>query len=259
MNWIFPAVLIIALLQGEGIVLAEEFKDTRELVDKTAPDQESSLAAEKALEQAGKLSETMRLPENIHAREGMEAARQSFGQFNTPAFQEKLRCQMERIRQQSGPPKEQPTVGQVKDSLAAQDPIYLFLSSSMPEAVVNRYLIDVSRTGGQRIIPIIFGLPKGMEGKQLNTTYFSRVLLVDTECRDTPASPCKRLDMPLRVNPVLFSRYNITEVPALVYDKGQDSWAVHGDAELAFLLEKLAKAANNPALASIGTRLRGGH
>ena len=64
--------------------------------------------------------------------------------------------------------------------------------------------------------------------------------------------------MPLRVNPVLFTRYNIPEVPALVYDNGQNSWSIQGEAELAYLLEKVGKAAGSPTLANISARLRGG-
>ena len=55
----------------------------------------------------------------------------------------------------------------------------------------------------------------------------------------------------------MFARYTITEVPALVHDNGQDSWSIHGEAELAYLLEKIGKAANNPTLDNISVRLRG--
>ena len=147
---------------------------------------------------------------------------------------------------------------QDKGTLAAQGSVYLFLSSSVPEVVVNRYLIDIGRTGEQRIVPVLFGLPEGKEGKRIDADYFSRVMQADPECQDTPKSPCQRLAVPLKVNPGLFSRYNISEVPALVHDNGQDSWSIHGEAELAYLLEKIGKAANSPALAGISTRLRGG-
>ena len=143
-------------------------------------------------------------------------------------------------------------------TLTTQESIYLFLSSSVPEAVVNRYLIDIGRTGEQRIVPVLFGLPQGLAGKRFNADYFSRVMQADPECRDTPKSPCQRLTLPLKVNPVLFTRYTISEVPALVYDNGQDSWSIHGEAELAYLLEKVGKAANNPTLDNIIARLRGG-
>ena len=198
----------------------------------------------------------MTVPENSHALEGQEAARKTMEQFNSSAFQEQVRCQMERI--QNGIPKqEQPSATQGKGTLAAQESVYLFLSSSVPEAMVNRYLIDVSRTGEQRIMPVLFGLPQGLADKRLNADYFSRVMQADPGCRDTPETPCQRLAVPLKVNPELFASYNINEVPALVYDNGQDSWAIHGEAELAYLLEKVGKAANSPALAGISIRLRG--
>lgn len=227
-----------------------------EATKKSAQEQVSDLTVEKVVEKARKTAETMRLPENSHAPEGNEAARQAVEQFHAPDFQEKLRCQMERIRH-SGPPQEQAIAPQGKGTLTVQESVSLFLSSSMPEAMVNRYLIDIGRTGEQRIAPVLLGLPQGLEGKRLNADYFSRVMQADPECKDIPKSPCQRLEVPLKVNPELFTRYNISEVPALVYDDGQDSWSMHGEAELAYLLEKIGKSANSPALADISTRLRG--
>ena len=145
-----------------------------------------------------------------------------------------------------------------RGTLTGQESVFLFLSSSVPEAMVNRYLIDVSRTGEQRIMPVLFGLPQGLADKRLNADYFSRVMQADLGCRDTPEAPCQRLAVPLKVNPELFARYNISEAPALVYDNGQDSWSIQGEGELAFLLEKIGKAANSPALTGIIARLRGG-
>jgi len=245
MSWKAQAlVLMIVFLLGSSIAESDEQRGDREQV-------------EQVLEQVGKLRETMTVPENSHAQEGMEAARSTAEQFNSPGFQEKLRCQMERI-QQSGPQQEQAIALQGKGTLTAQESVYLFLSSAMPEAVVNRYLIDIGRTGEQRMVPVLFGLPQGLAGKRLNADYFSRVMQANPGCRDTPETPCQRLAVSLKVNPVLFTRYTINEVPALVYDNGQDSWSIHGDTELAYLLEKVGKAANNPAITGISVRLRGG-
>ena len=235
---------MIVFLLGSSIAESDEQRGDREQV-------------EQALEQAGKFGETMTVPDNSHAQEGQEAARSTVEQFNSPGFQEKLRCQMERI-QQSGSLREQAKKAPANSTLTIQESVYLFLSSAMPEAVVNRYLIDIGRTGEQRMVPVLFGLPQGLAGKRLNADYFSRVMQADPKCQDTPKSPCQRLAVPLKVNPGLFSRYNISEVPALVHDNGQDSWSIHGEAELAYLLEKVGKAANNPALAGISARLRGG-
>ena len=236
--------LVASLFLVGSIVKADEHQGEREHV-------------EKVLEQAGKLRETMTVPENSHALEGQEAARKTAEQFRSPVFQEKLRCQVDRI-QQSGPQQEQAMKAQGKGTLAPQETVYLLLSSSMPEAMMNRYLIDVSRTGEQWIVPVLFGLPQGLEGKRVNADYFSRVMQADPECRDTPETPCQRLKIPLKVNPELFTRYNINEVPALVYDNRHDSWSIKGGTELAHLLEKLGKAANSSALADISVRLRGG-
>ncbi len=241
---LLAVALIISLFQGERVVWAEVVKAVGEQV-------------EKIVEQAQATAETMHLPENAHNDKGQEAARQSVKKLNEPAFREQLRCQMERI-QNGNSKQEQPSATQGKGALAAQETVYLFLSSSMSEAMMNRFLIDVSRTGEQRIVPVLFGLPQGLAGKRLNADYFSRVLQADPECRDTPDTPCQRLAVPLKVNPELFTRYTIIEVPALVYTNGQDSWSIQGETELAYMLEKIGKAANSPALAGISARLRGG-
>lgn len=240
-----PALAVIAsLILAGSIIKADEQQGDRKKV-------------EKVLEQAGKLRKTMTVPENSHAGEGLEAARQTAEQFQSPDFQEKLRCQLERIPK-SGAPQKQAMKAQGKSSLTVKESVYLFLSSSVPEAMTNRYLIDVNRSGEQRIAPVLFGLPQGLAGKRVNADYFSRVMLADPGCRDTPEAPCQRLAVQIKITPELFSRYNITEAPALVYDNGQGSWSIRGEAELAFLLEKVGKAANNPALAGISVRLRGG-
>ena len=245
MSWKTQAlVLMIVFLLGSSIAESDEQRGDREQV-------------EQVLEQAGKLRETMTVPENSHTLEGQEDARKTMEQFNSPAFQEKLRCQMERI-QGENPQQEQTSATQGKGTLSIQESVYIFLSSSVPEAMVNRYLIDVRRTGEQRIMPVLLGLPQGLAGKRLNADYFSRVMQADLGCRDTPEAPCQRLAVPLKVNPELFARYNISEAPALVYDNGQDSWSIQGEAELAYLLEKVGKTANSPALAGISARLRGG-
>ena len=241
---LLAVALIISLFQGERVVWAEVVKAVGEQV-------------EKIVEQAQATAETMHLPENAHNDKGQEAARQSVEKLKAPAFQEQVRCQMERI-QQSGPQQEQAMKTQDNSTLTPQESVYLFLSSSVPEAMVNRYLIDVNRAGEQRIVPVLFGLPQGLEGKRVNADYFSRVMQADPVCRDIPEAPCQRLAVPLKVNPELFARYHISEAPALVYDNGQDSWSIQGEGELAFLLEKIGKAANSPALTGIFARLRGG-
>lgn len=257
MNLAIHAVMPFAvLLIAAEVVMAAELKQDVTKAEKAAQDQKSIVAVGEAIEQARKTGATMLLPENIHSQRGLKAARQTVPQFNAPDFEEKLCRQQASI--QGIAAKQEPRETRKEDgALTIQESVYLFLSSSMPEAVVNRYLIDIGRTGDQRISPVLFGLPQGMGNKRFNAAYFSRVMQTDLGCRERPDSPCQRLEMPVRVNPMVFARYSITEVPALVYDNGQDAWSIPGDAELAHLLEKVAKAANSPAVADISARLRG--
>lgn len=168
--------LVASLFLAGSIVKADEQQGEREKM-------------EKVLEQAGKLREKMTVPENSHALEGQDAARKTMEQFNSPSFQEKLRCQRESI-QGENPQQEQTSATQGKGKLSTQESVYLFLSSSVPEAMVNRYLIDVNRAGEQRIMPILLGLPQGLEGKLFNADYFSRVMQADPRMPGYPEVPC---------------------------------------------------------------------
>ena len=77
--------LVASLFLAGSIVKADEQQGERGKV-------------EKVLEQAGKIRETMTVPENSHALEGQDAARKTMEKFNSPSFQEKLSCQRERIQ-----------------------------------------------------------------------------------------------------------------------------------------------------------------
>ena len=84
------------------------------------------------------------------------------------------------------------------------------------------------------------------------------MLQKEPTCRDTAANTCERLQVGLRINPVLFRQYGVTKVPTLVYDNGSRTWSVQGDAQLAVLLERIHKASDSPALAGLIASLRGG-
>ena len=112
--------------------------------------------------------------------------------------------------------------------------------------------------GDELIVPVFAGLPHGIDNWPGNTRFFQQVLQAESTCRDTATNTCERLQVPLRINPVLFRQYGVTEVPTLVYDNGSRTWSVQGEAQLAVLLERMNTAANSPVLDSLIASLRGG-
>ena len=243
----------MVLLQGMAWSMDEQaLKDRVTQARNAARNRAANLEVKNMAEAARQAAQTMRLPANHHAREGQETAARLIEQVNAPAFQEQLRCQQATIvaRQEEATDRsDTPPV--------AMGSLYLFLSSALPEASMRSLLAAVAHAGGQQIIPVLQGLPRELPDKAGNSRYFSRVLRQQSECRNSGANRCPWLPVTIQVNPARFSQYAITQVPALVYDNGQDAWVIQGEAELAFLLEKLAQAANSPALTGLSARLRG--
>ena len=150
------------------------------------------------MEQAREDAKKMSLPANRHTEAGRQAAEQTAKTFHSPDFQERLQCEQQRLEQEvsekhTAPWKQNP-VGEQPGNLAATDMVYLFLSSSVPEAMVNRYLYrnHCPGKGYQRIVPVLCGLLKGREDIKASTDYFSRVTagrsgLSGQERNDVPA------------------------------------------------------------------------
>ena len=253
------AALMISLHQAEVRATPNEtIKEGVERAQGEARRQAAGMEVEKAVEASKKTAKSLHLSENTHVAEGQKAAQQTAEQFNSPAFQDQLHCQQAKIEGSQTGRKDRETFRQA-GKLTASESVYLFLSSSMPETAVNRYLIDLARANDSKMSPVMLGLPQGIRDRSGSARYFNQVTKGELSCQDKPGNACQRLQISIRINSTLFSQYGITQVPTLVYDNGQQSWAIQGDADLAYLLEKIGKEANSPALAHLSASIRGAH
>jgi type-F conjugative transfer system pilin assembly protein TrbC len=212
---------------------------------------------EKARQRAGKMT----LPGNRHSDAGQRAAERSAEIFQSPKFQEKLQCEQRRLEQEMfadivSRKKNSQAVGKEPGDPATMTRIYLFLSSSVPEETVRAYIAAIARTKEAEIVPVLRGLVKGMD-LQASARYFSRILQEDPDCRDTRGSKCGRYQISIKVDPLLFDRYSITQVPALVYVGDKDTFLVRGDMEIASLLERVNREAHSTELSGLIYKLRG--
>ena len=251
------ALLIAAQPAGARNRTEQENRDGVAQAQEAARDQAAGLAVEKVVDTARAAATAMALPAHRQAAAGAVAARQVMERFASPAVQERLQGEQARIAKamtanRADNPKDQ------SSQLAATEHLYLFLSSSMGEDALRRLLAGIAGLGGKQIVPVFAGLPHGLGDWPGNTRFFQRVLQKEPTCRDTAANTCERLQVALKINPALFRQYQVSAVPALVYDNGSRTWSVQGEAELAVLLERIHKAADSPALAGLIANLRGG-
>ena len=251
------ALLIAAQPAGASNRTEQENRDGVAQAQEAARNQAAGLAVEKVVDTAWAAATAMELPAHRQAAAGEAAARQVMERFTAPAVQERLQGEQAKVAEalkatQGDEPKEQTS------QLATSGHLYLFLSSSMAEDSLQSLLAGIARLGDERIVPVFAGLPHGLDDWPGNSRFFQRVLQKEPTCRDTAANTCERVQVPLRINPVLFRQYGVTEVPTLVYDNGSRTWSVQGEAQLAVLLERIHKAADSPALAGLIASLRGG-
>ena len=251
------ALLIAAQLAGARNRTEQENRDGVAQAQEAARDQAAGLAVEKVVDKARAAATAMALPAHRQAATGEAAARQVMERFASPAVQKRLQGEQARIAgkmtaTRADDPKDQ------SSQLLATEHLYLFLSSSMTEDAIRRLLAGIARLGDQQVVPVFAGLPHGIDNWPGNTRFFQQVLQAESTCRDTATNTCERLQVPLRINPVLFRQYGVTEVPTLVYDNGSRAWSVQGEAQLAVLLERIHKASDSPALAGLIASLRGG-
>lgn len=218
------------------------------------------------MEKAKEDSKKMILPENAYGEEGLSAAKKAAEAFHSPGFQEQIQCEQQRLETEVF--GDFITSWRKKDAVEEQsgqtsclddtERIYLFFSSSVPDETVRVYLTAFADAGEFNVIPVMRGFVGGLSDMAANTEYFSRILKKDIDCQDTEV-PCQRYQTAIKLNPILFAQYGITQVPAVVYINDENGFLIQGDAGLDYLLERINREANSPSLSKLIRKLQDGN
>ena len=226
----------------------------------------SALAADQLTESVKRVigkaeieAEKIKIPVNTLREEGLKAAQEAAKSYESPVFQEKLRCEQKRLREEVFDDSTQDIKADlpVAGKLAQDEKLYLFLSSSIPDDTVHNYLEVVETLNEPNFSLLMKGYVPGER-----TQYLTRITRKDRNCvdqlhRKKPVL-CDRFEIPIKIKPALFEKFEITKVPALVYENNQAAWKITGDARLDYLLERINQEAKSSGLKGMVTVLQRG-
>lgn len=238
----------------------------------------------------GVLGDAEKLAESLEAvkapspdsRAALEA-KKSAELFYSPEYQAKISAESERLKQTVFAPvlkeyypaeatKQQAIAGR----LAADERVYVFISSSIPATTLRAYVTMADKTKEPNMVFVLRGLIGGAKQVGPTMTFVTDLLKKDPGC-DIKADKCETYQANVQVDPLLFARYHVTQVPAVVYARGVsvvegfgksegltdevkvgDAFLVEGDASLDRLLEVINREAKSKTVEGLVTAMRKG-
>jgi len=218
------------------------------------------------------LSQKLTIPKNIFESSGTDRAKESNGFFRSAEFQNRIATEQERLKREifggkiqeyyQGSPE---AAALMAGELPKSERIYIFISSSMPKETLRSYVRDVARLRDPNVKLVMRGLVGGVRYIKPTMRFVSGILLKNPDC-DPEKSRCERFAAGVNVDPLLFSRYGIGRVPAIVYarnvsllDSGLSegmeknisvgaSYTIHGDVALSYALDRFRSETGSQAL-----------
>jgi len=229
-----------------------------------------------------KFSKSLAIPTNRFKAEGERLAKETNDLFRSVEFQKRIAKEQERIKREvfggkiqeyyRGAPE---VAAAMAGELPANERIYIFISSSMPAQTLRNYVRDVAKLKDPNVKLVMRGLIGGVKYIKPTMRFVSGILLKDPTC-DPEKSRCERFAAGVNVDPLLFSRYGINRVPAIVYarnvsllDSGLsegigkntavgESYTIHGDVALSYAFERFQGETNSQSLEALIRMLKAG-
>lgn len=236
----------------------------------------------KTMKDAEKLAKTLTVSKNKFEKEMHAEALKTVAVYQSPEYQAKIAAETERIKgemfheqlkdlptSRGGLKKDAEKLDPIADAparLRNDERIYIFVSSSMPLETVRNYAASAGRYNDpQKIVLVMRGFIGGMQQIGPTTNYHTDVLKVRSTCNPASGEQCHLVNSKIMVDPILFRRYGINQVPATVYARGVnvnipeqsegnddvavgDFWTVYGDASLEYNLEQIRREAGSESL-----------
>jgi len=143
------------------------------------------------------------------------------------------------------------------------------VSSSVPVRTLRNYARDLEAMGEPRALMVMRGFVGGIRRFGPTREFLLRVLKRDPDC-DHLTERCSGYDVQIWIDPLLFRRFGIEEVPAFVYVRGlsvRDPTAaesfgrallLRGDVPLDYFLEVLFRETRDERFETLRRRITGG-
>jgi conjugal transfer pilus assembly protein TrbC len=234
------------------------------------------------MEKVDDLKKGLKVPENLHKEKGQEMAEKTYQLYQSKEFQEKLQAETKRLKEgvfkkpveeyYSGSSKE---IEKTKGELLPTERIYIFISSSIPIKTLKNYASVLDRLGDPNIVMVMRGFVDGMEYIKPTIKFVGDILRKDPSC-DMTKQKCETYRADFQIDPLLFRRYQIAKVPAVVYatdvnvmdvqmSEGLESntemsnyYVLYGDASLEYVLDTIQKETKSASIERLLTALRKG-
>ncbi len=157
--------------------------------------------------------------------------------------------------------------------LMEDERIYIFVSSSVPKDTLRNYAMDIDSLREPQISIVMRGFVGGMTKVRPTLEFLKGVLFKNGNC---DSDKCEAYRAPMLIDPLLFRRYGIETVPAIVYASGvssmdsavsegvemgkaADYYVLYGDVALDGSLGIIQREARSKSLECLVRKLRRGY
>jgi type-F conjugative transfer system pilin assembly protein TrbC len=234
-------------------------------------------------------SENLKTPENIHKDTAEKIAEDANKYYKSETFQSKLDQEKERIQEimeaisPSGRTGGKASTyykdyeqGEKKASLGNDERLYVFISSSVPVHILRQYAITLNKLKDPNVIMVMRGFVNGAKKIRPTIDFISSIITKEDGC-DYLKKECDIMPVKIIVDPIIFSKYGINEVPSFVYAKGvsvidlnmseglvenvslSNYYSVSGDAGLDYVLEMFLSETKSKTIEGLLYALRKGY
>ena len=238
---------------------------------------------DEALKRSSECKKALELPdsEDIQDSRAMKTAKKMADKFYSADFQNQISKEVERLKADvfsevfEGVEKRSKTKS--SDSFLLEDErLYIFISSSVPVSTLRTYVSVIDQLKDPRVFLVMRGLVDGIGSMTPTIKFFGKLLAKDINC-DVLAQKCESYTAQISIDPHLFPKYGIENVPAVAYVKGvnlvdagrsegeaenlngtQNAYIVYGDVSVERGLEIISRETKNKRVNKLLEKVRKG-